>query len=501
MDPRNINAVAMRRPFGPNFGLAMFEDMHGSIFDDIERKMDQMMSMALGGAFGPFGNSGFGSGTIMTRMGTGRSRELNPFQGFEAILAGFDGFDEEMLSMGGESGFSQTFVSSTRMGADGRMHTENYFNNNIRGMTEDGQRVGQMEEMYGNTETGEKKIAQQRTLNDRGAKIVKTKMGNGQEEHHSYYHGFDEDGYSEFQNRWHEQANRANFDRMVGQEPTYREQISYPDNRYGSQPVRMIAHQQPAMQHNQLPSQSFYHGSLNNSYVENNNMSSRYPQLPPARYSTVNTTQPQNYISSVRPSETINQTTPLKQTAVQINPVQAHSTQNTQISTQIKSQNITENTLPAVIALPYAEPVEPINLPANSTRASQQIGNDIIAQNISGITSYQTTNLNLPEVKQLETANITPRESTIYIPSVTGGSIRPSLQTVTNQTPRVISSSYVPGQSAYTSVPPSMHNIPMQPINNNTYTTQQVITSTTQPVQSQPSVVNHPINTTYYTNH
>lgn len=106
---------------------------------------------------------------------------MSPFRGFDDVMSMFDSLDDQVIEKGryGGQGVSQMYVSSSRMGPDGKLYTENYFNNNIQGITEDGHKIGQIEEMYGNSQTGLKKIAQTKTLDDHAAKIVQTKRGQG----------------------------------------------------------------------------------------------------------------------------------------------------------------------------------------------------------------------------------------------------------------------------------------------------------------------------------
>ena len=106
---------------------------------------------------------------------------LAPFRGFEAALRGFEDLDPAELGGPAPQGsyFSQTFVSAQRLGPDGRVQREDYFKNDINGVAESGERIGQSEEMYRNTGTGVKKLAQQRVLGEQGYKRVKSRVGEG----------------------------------------------------------------------------------------------------------------------------------------------------------------------------------------------------------------------------------------------------------------------------------------------------------------------------------
>lgn len=69
----------------------------------------------------------------------------------------------------------QTFVNSSKMGQDGKMKQESYFENSA-GQNKNGQTISQKHQAYKNSE-GIKRIAEERMLNDRGHKILKEKRG------------------------------------------------------------------------------------------------------------------------------------------------------------------------------------------------------------------------------------------------------------------------------------------------------------------------------------
>lgn len=136
-----------------------------------------------------FSNFFGGSSLFGRNRDGGRFGDLMMRDPFSDILSGFDDIrmpgtgssGNSLMNFGGGNGqcVSQTFVYSQTMGKDGKPKVEKYFNSNIQGTDKNGRRVGQMEEMYKNTETGIKKMAEQRILGDKGRKIVKTKHGEG----------------------------------------------------------------------------------------------------------------------------------------------------------------------------------------------------------------------------------------------------------------------------------------------------------------------------------
>ena len=65
----------------------------------------------------------------------------------------------------------QTYVSSSKMGSDGKMHREDYFENNV-GQHKSGNTISQKHQAYKNNQ-GVNRIAEERMLNDQGRKIVR----------------------------------------------------------------------------------------------------------------------------------------------------------------------------------------------------------------------------------------------------------------------------------------------------------------------------------------
>lgn len=174
-----------------------FADFHMSIFSQMELMMNEMMRGFENDMLSmmPMRNFSRGSGTIVggpeTRLG---------LRGIPDLLQGFDRFDfPEGQSFGG--GYSQVFISSSRMGEDGRMKTESYSSTNMQGTDTDGERIGLSEEMYKNN-LGEKRAATQRVIGQHGHKAVTTFLPGRGEETHDHYHGFAEEDRADFDRRW-----------------------------------------------------------------------------------------------------------------------------------------------------------------------------------------------------------------------------------------------------------------------------------------------------------
>lgn len=103
---------------------------------------------------------------------------------------------------------TQTFVSSSKVGPDGRMHREDYFENNI-GEHRGGNTISQKHQAYKNNQ-GVNRIAEERMLNDRGRKIVRERRGNEIEETNHYYN-IDEEEAHIFDNDWRRTDSNMNF--------------------------------------------------------------------------------------------------------------------------------------------------------------------------------------------------------------------------------------------------------------------------------------------------
>lgn len=116
------------------------------------------------------------------------------------------------MSMGGGGGGSyscQTFVSSTRVGPDGRQHQETY-SSSSHGGNNSGNRVTETQQSYRNSSTGVEKLAVERTLNDQGRKVVKERNSMTGEEHsQNLLRNLREDDGGQFETQWQSHAQRT----------------------------------------------------------------------------------------------------------------------------------------------------------------------------------------------------------------------------------------------------------------------------------------------------
>ena len=169
------------QPFGevnaydPFSSLYSIQQHHNQMFQEMERTMDMMMSHMFGGRGGFLStHHGFGPSNNSFDIERSRPRVMD----IASVLRGFDHMELDENPVRGNF-HSQVFISSSHVGSDGRVHSENYFNNRVQGMTPEGNLVGQSDEMYKNTGTGEKRMAQERRLNNQASKIVKSRNANG----------------------------------------------------------------------------------------------------------------------------------------------------------------------------------------------------------------------------------------------------------------------------------------------------------------------------------
>ena len=145
-----------------------------SMMADMDNRMQQMMS-------GMMNDSPFGRSNLMRQnMNMGMmshpmmSGMMNPRMEF-----GFNNMVDSVDSPGNHRQ-RHVVVTSQVMGPDGRMRSENYYTNEVTGLTSDGQKISQKEEMYKNDQTGEKKISQEKALNGLVHKVTKRqKTGSG----------------------------------------------------------------------------------------------------------------------------------------------------------------------------------------------------------------------------------------------------------------------------------------------------------------------------------
>eukprot|EP00347_Sterkiella_histriomuscorum_P010066 403338814 len=118
---------------------------------------------------------------------------------------------EDVPKMGSGNGqgqfVSQSYVSSTVLGPDGRPIQQKY-GQKVAGAIGNGNKVIERQQMYDNSATGLQKASHERMLNGQGRKIVKERVGQNQNAH-DFYKNLREEEAHEFDNRWDQAARQV----------------------------------------------------------------------------------------------------------------------------------------------------------------------------------------------------------------------------------------------------------------------------------------------------
>jgi hypothetical protein len=85
--------------------------------------------------------------------------------------------------------YCETFVQSSKMGKDGKPVTEKYYDRNF-GEHKGGNTISEKHQAYQNSQ-GQKRLAEERMVNDKGRKIIKNKHANGEIEETNHYYNID----------------------------------------------------------------------------------------------------------------------------------------------------------------------------------------------------------------------------------------------------------------------------------------------------------------------
>jgi len=169
-------------------------------------------------------------------FGNGRQRNSNgkdqlanrnrrdPFDMVDAMMGGFggmmpfaggrgdpfDGFDLMDMNSGKRGGggggaFScQTMVMSSRMGPDGKMHTEKFASSSAGDATRG---FHERQQAYSNSSTGMDKMSMERQMGSQGRKMIKERTRGSQDERQTdLYRGIEEHQGGEFDERWNREA-------------------------------------------------------------------------------------------------------------------------------------------------------------------------------------------------------------------------------------------------------------------------------------------------------
>mmetsp|Transcript_67111 Transcript_67111/g.119428 ORF Transcript_67111/g.119428 Transcript_67111/m.119428 type:complete len:303 (-) Transcript_67111:17-925(-) len=140
----------------------------------------------------------------------GRGERGGVFGGFGGGLLGGDIFrdmDDMMAgarSSGGGEFSCKTMMFSSKMGADGQMHTEKFTSSTVGDRTRGHHETQQA---YSNSNTGVDKFSLERQMGSQGRKVVKEKSRmSGEERQTDLFRGMSEEHAPEFDQRWAHEA-------------------------------------------------------------------------------------------------------------------------------------------------------------------------------------------------------------------------------------------------------------------------------------------------------
>ena len=149
---------------------AFSDDFFRDPFDDFRRGIGGFGGRMIGNQHDEFGGFGGGIGSIMN------------FSSFNTMGGGNQG-----------TVISKSYVSTTNYDKNGNPIKKEYTSQAIDQVNKDGTKISEKQQSYKDSEKGIKKASQQRTLNNVGQKIVKTRdYKNQHEEENHYYNGINE---------------------------------------------------------------------------------------------------------------------------------------------------------------------------------------------------------------------------------------------------------------------------------------------------------------------
>merc|ERR1719492_415050 len=129
-----------------------------------------------------------------------------------------------MQNMGSGQYACQSFAMCSRMGPDGKMHTERFANSEVGNRQH---RIREAQQAYSNSSTGMDKMGLERQLGDRARKVVRERDRNTAEERSTeMFRGMDESGRDAFSRDFGAQAHHMpahsqfNAHALMGPSPT-----------------------------------------------------------------------------------------------------------------------------------------------------------------------------------------------------------------------------------------------------------------------------------------
>ena len=104
----------------------------------------------------------------------------------------------------GPGSYSHTkqFSYSKKVGEDGVPQEVKYGSNKMYARDENGKIIGQANERYDNSMTQEKRMADEKILNDQGHRVLRKKVGEGPEDVKERYKGISKDQIPQFENKF-----------------------------------------------------------------------------------------------------------------------------------------------------------------------------------------------------------------------------------------------------------------------------------------------------------
>ncbi|CAD8067671.1 unnamed protein product [Paramecium sonneborni] len=142
--------------------------------------------------------------------------------GFGSIFRGFDDLENEMMEFSNlhkhmknlnqmdvnahaKNGvfqvYSSSYVQSTKLGPDGKVIQEKYFDNNAVARGVNGHTISERQQGYKNSD-GIDKFAHERLMNEKGKKHIRERDKTGQITTTNHYQNIEEDQVEQFENEW-----------------------------------------------------------------------------------------------------------------------------------------------------------------------------------------------------------------------------------------------------------------------------------------------------------
>ncbi|CAD8153021.1 unnamed protein product [Paramecium octaurelia] len=163
-----------------------------SEFDSMSNKMMQHMDRQLA-------NLGFGS---VFKGFDDLENEMMEFSNVHRHMAGLNQRDVNQHSKDGVfQVYSSSYVQSSKMGPDGRVVQEKYFDNNAVARGVNGHTISERQQGYKNSD-GIDRFGHERMMNDKGRKHVRERDRTGQITTTNHYLNMDENQVEQFENEW-----------------------------------------------------------------------------------------------------------------------------------------------------------------------------------------------------------------------------------------------------------------------------------------------------------